>query len=60
MLQGTEKLVGSSVEFCTEDYEERTWVYEAEESPLIDAVAREWLMKTQQDGKRLRSRCIDL
>jgi hypothetical protein len=28
-------------------------VCEAEESPLSEAIAREWLMKTQQTGKRL-------
>jgi hypothetical protein len=26
---------------------------EAEESPLLEAVTREWLVKTQQDGKDL-------
>jgi hypothetical protein len=26
---------------------------EAEESPLLEAVAREWLVKTQQAGKSL-------
>jgi hypothetical protein len=31
-------------------------VHEAEESPLLEAVAREWLVKIQQVGKRL-SRC---
>jgi hypothetical protein len=33
---------------------------EAEESPLLEAVAREWLMKTQQAGKRLNGCCGDL
>jgi hypothetical protein len=28
-------------------------VHEAEESPLLEAVAREWLEKTQQAGKGL-------
>jgi hypothetical protein len=28
-------------------------VCEAEESPLLEAVAREWLVKTQQAGKGL-------
>jgi hypothetical protein len=35
-------------------------VHEAEESPLLEAVAREWLMKTQQAGKGLSSCCGDL
>jgi hypothetical protein len=33
--------------------EERTSSREAEESPLLEAVAKEWLMKTQQAGKRV-------
>jgi hypothetical protein len=32
-------------------YEERTWVCEAEESPLLEAVARERLVETKQAGK---------
>jgi hypothetical protein len=36
--------------------EERTSACEAEESAVLEAVARERLMKTQQTGKRL-SRC---
>jgi hypothetical protein len=28
-------------------------MHEAEESPLSEAVAREWLVKTQQAGKSL-------
>jgi hypothetical protein len=32
------------------------WVQKAEESPMLEAVARERLLKTQQAGKRL-SRC---
>jgi hypothetical protein len=31
--------------------------YEAEESSVFEAVAREWLLKTQQDGKCLSGRC---
>jgi hypothetical protein len=31
----------------------RTLAYEAEESPLLETVAREWLVKTQQAGKGL-------
>jgi hypothetical protein len=34
--------------------EERTWVREAEEPPLLEAVAREQLVKTQQAEKGLR------
>jgi hypothetical protein len=40
-------------EFCTGGCEERTLAREAEESPLLEAVAREWLVKTQQAGKCL-------
>jgi hypothetical protein len=43
----------SLVEFCTGGCEERTWAFEIEESPLLEAVAREWLVKTQQAGKGL-------
>jgi hypothetical protein len=43
------------VEFCTRGCEDRTLAREAEESPLLEAVARERLMKTQQAGKF--SRC---
>jgi hypothetical protein len=28
-------------------------VHEAEEAPLLETIAREWLMKTQQAGKGL-------
>jgi hypothetical protein len=41
-----------SNEFCTEGCE-GTWEREAEESPLLEAVARECLVKTQQAGKGL-------
>jgi hypothetical protein len=43
----------SSVErqFCTGGCEDRTWEREAEESTLLEAVARERLVKTQQAGK---------
>jgi hypothetical protein len=30
-----------------------TWAREAEESLLLEAAAREWLLKTQQAGKNL-------
>jgi hypothetical protein len=33
--------------------DERNWEREAEESPLLEAVARERLVKTQQAGKGL-------
>jgi hypothetical protein len=36
-----------------ESCEERTWAREAEESPLLEAVAREQMMKTQHAGKCL-------
>jgi hypothetical protein len=47
-------------EFCTGGCEENTSVHEAEESPLLEATAREELMKTQQAAKRLRGCCGDL
>jgi hypothetical protein len=40
-------------QFCMGVCEERTWAREAEESPLLEAIAREWLVKTQQAGKGL-------
>jgi hypothetical protein len=52
--------VVSLVEFFTGGCEERTWVREAEESPLLEAIAREWLVKTQQAGKWLSRCCGDL
>jgi hypothetical protein len=42
-----------SVEFCTGGCEDRTWAHEAEDSPLLEAVAREWQVKTQQAGEGL-------
>jgi hypothetical protein len=56
--------MGQPSEFCTGVCEEkrqleggrrseRTWAREAEESPLLEAVARERLVKTQQGGKDL-------
>jgi hypothetical protein len=38
--------------------EDRTLACEAEESPLLETIVMEWLMKTQQAGKRL-SWCCD-
>jgi hypothetical protein len=40
-------------EFCMGDCEDRTWAYEAEESPLLEVVARERLLKTQQAERGL-------
>jgi hypothetical protein len=34
--------------FCLGGCDNRTWAREAEESPLLEVVAREWLVKTQQ------------
>jgi hypothetical protein len=48
------------VEFCTGGCEDRTCAREAEESPLLEAVARERPVKTQQAGKTLNGRCGDL
>jgi hypothetical protein len=36
------------------------WEQEAEESPLLETVAGEWLLKTQMVGKRLSRCCGDL
>jgi hypothetical protein len=56
----TASLQVSSMEFCsTGGYEDRTSAQEAEESPLLEPVARERLM-TQQAGKRLSGCCGDL
>jgi hypothetical protein len=43
----------SLVEFCKGGGNKRTWAREAEESPLLEAVARERLVRTQQAGKGL-------
>jgi hypothetical protein len=45
----------SSVEFCTGGCEDGTWALEAEESPLLEAVVRERLLKTLQAGEDLAS-----
>jgi hypothetical protein len=45
-------------QFCTGGCEERTWAREAEESPLLEAVTREGLVKTQQAGKGLASAVV--
>jgi hypothetical protein len=44
-------------QFCTGGCEDRTSSREAEESPLLEVVAREQLMKTQQVGKRFSGCC---
>jgi hypothetical protein len=43
----------SDSQFYTGGCEERSSVREAEESPLLEAAARERLVKTQQAGKGL-------
>jgi hypothetical protein len=48
------------VEFCMEGWEDRIWVGEAEEYPLLEAAARERLMGTQLAGKRPIGCCDDL
>jgi hypothetical protein len=50
----------SSVEFCTGVCEQRTWTREADESSVLEAVARERVMKTQQAGKTFSVRYGDL
>jgi hypothetical protein len=49
-----------TVEFCTRGCEDRTSVQETGEPLLLEATAMEWLMKTQQAGKRLSRCCGDL
>jgi hypothetical protein len=46
--QGTKSVVR---EFCMGGCEDRTLVHGAEKSPLLEAVAREQLVKTWRDGK---------
>jgi hypothetical protein len=48
------------VEFCREGCKGRTPAREAEESPLLEATAKQRLMKKQQAGKRLSGCCGDL
>jgi hypothetical protein len=45
-------------QFCTCCSEERTWAREVEEYPLLEAVAKEQLVKTQQAGKSLESAVV--
>jgi hypothetical protein len=45
-------------ESWTGDCGKRTWTCEVEESPLLVAIAREWLVKTQQAGKGLASAVV--
>jgi hypothetical protein len=40
-------------QFCMGDCEYRTWVRDAEESPLLEVIARQQLVKTRQARKRL-------
>jgi hypothetical protein len=47
-------------EFCTRGFEDRAWAREAEEFLLLEAVARERLVKTQQAVKSLSVCCDDL
>jgi hypothetical protein len=44
---------GDQVSYVQESVERGLWVSEAEESPLLEADAREQLVKTQQAGKGL-------
>jgi hypothetical protein len=47
------KTMGQISRFSTGVCEERNWAHEAEESPLLEAVARGRLVKIQEAGKRL-------
>jgi hypothetical protein len=49
-----------SVEFCNRGSKDRALARENEESQLLEALAKERLMKTQQAGNRLRGSCGDL
>jgi hypothetical protein len=53
--QGAKKIVK---QFCTEGCENRTWAREAEESPLLEVIAREWLVKTQKAENGLESAVV--
>jgi hypothetical protein len=50
----------SSLQFCMGGCEKKTRARESEESPLLEAAAREWLVKIWQVGKRLSAGCGDL
>jgi hypothetical protein len=45
--------LNKQVQFCTGGCEDWTWACEAEEPPLLEAVAMERLLKTQQPGNGL-------
>jgi hypothetical protein len=53
-----QKRKSADSEFCTEGCEERIRAHEAEEFPLLEAVARERLVKTQQAGKGLATAVV--
>jgi hypothetical protein len=55
--EAEKRLRGTSLEFCIVGCEDRIWEREAEESLLLEAVARERLVKTEQAGSRY---CGDL
>lgn len=48
----------TEVDLCNGVWEDRTWAQKAEESPQLEAVARERLLKTLQAGEDLA--CSDL
>jgi hypothetical protein len=50
--------VEMTVDFCTGSCDKRTGAREAEESPLLEAAARERLVKTQQAGKGLENSVV--
>jgi hypothetical protein len=47
------------IQTCTRGCEDWTWAREGKESPLLETVAREPLMKTQQAGGGLSGCCDD-
>jgi hypothetical protein len=50
-------VVDSWQEFYTDGFDKRTWAREAEESPLLEAAARERVVKSQQAARRLSWCC---
>jgi hypothetical protein len=48
------------VEFCTKGFRDGTRGREVEESPLLEAAARERLIKTQEAEKSINGYCGDL
>jgi hypothetical protein len=54
------ELVQVVIQFCKGDCEDRASAREAEESRLLEAVAREQLVEETAGWKRLNGCCVDL